>query len=150
MKCNVCIRQQYTALRTYHDIRNSDYQQRFNPTCALAYLEVKAHSKASTLESITLYLFTAESSFTEYKCYGPIVRGVSSNVEIVRASYSECTTDSPLDGDSNGCVNLIEKHFRNNIKDRKLALEQIADGEQRYKIIRSRFFSQFRLALTGI
>jgi len=37
-------------------VTSSDYQQRFNPTCALAYLKVKVHFEASTLESIKRHL----------------------------------------------------------------------------------------------
>ena len=57
-----------TWLSAFSTITGSDYRQRFNPTCALAYLKVKAHSETSALESIKRYLFPTESSFAEYKC----------------------------------------------------------------------------------
>lgn len=82
------VRQKYTALRSFHDVTSSDYQQRFNPgTCTLAYLKVKVHFKESMLESIKRYLFPTESSFAEHKCHGRLYG-------VYRQIWKSCLHDS--------------------------------------------------------
>lgn len=110
----------------------------------LVLLRFKAYSEAKhTWKHYTVFV-PDWIFFHRVQMPQSIVWGVSSNVKSLRPRWSVQPIFFSSHRDStDSLIGLIGKRFRNNIKNRELALDQVSGDSKRYNKIS--LFNQFRL-----